>query len=61
MYTFGGKANTSIQVSWVQVQSFSTLSIQITKQDYTKSKEPHTKDYILYDSINVKFLEMAKL
>lgn len=33
----------------------------MTKQDYTKWKEPDTKDYIVYDSINVKFLEVAKL
>ena len=34
---------------------------QITKQGYTKGKEPDTKNYILYDSVNVKFLETAKL
>lgn len=27
VYTLGGKTNTRIQVSWFQVQSFSTLTI----------------------------------
>lgn len=33
----------------------------MTKQDYIKRKKPDTKDYIVYDSINIKFLEVAKL